>query len=91
MDLQRIFENKSLFATRKVDNEMILVPVRNNIANMDEIYNLNELGCFIWAQIDAVNTKEIILNKIILEFDIDEKNANRDFDEFIKKLEGIIK
>ena len=91
MELKEIFEKKSLFATRKVDNDLVLVPIKNNIANMNEIYNLNELGCFIWEQIDGIKTKGEIINNIILEFEVDGHTANKDFDEFIKNLEGIIK
>ena len=36
------------FIFRKVVNEMILVPIHQDVNEMDSIYSLNDVGAFIW-------------------------------------------
>jgi methyltransferase-like protein len=89
MDLNKLFNSKSQFAIRNVGNEKVLVPLKNNIANMTEIFTLNEVGSFIWDKIDGKNTEEDIIIAITNEFDIDESTARKDLTEFIEKIEKL--
>lgn len=89
MGINELYKRKSQFAIRDVGNEKILVPIKNNIANMTEIFNLNEVGSFIWDKINGENTEEDIAIAITNEFDIDEQTARKDLAEFIKKFETI--
>jgi hypothetical protein len=86
MDLTELYNKKSRFAVRNVGNELILVPLKNNIADMKEIFTLNEVGSFIWNTIDGKCTEEDIAAAIIEEFDIDEFTAKKDMEEFLDKL-----
>ena len=90
MTLTEIAQQKSLFATRKVGNEMVLVPLKNNIATMNEMFTLNVVGRFIWEQIDGNTTETQIIQAITDSFDIDEHIAKNDFDTFIKSLTKIM-
>jgi len=89
MDLTGLYNKKSLFAIRNVGNEKVLVPIKNNIANMTEIFTLNEVGSFIWDKIDGKNTEKDITIAITNEFDVDELTAKKDLTEFIEKFENI--
>jgi methyltransferase-like protein len=89
MEISKLYNSKSQFAVRNVGNEKILVPLKNNIADMTELFTLNEVGSFIWDKIDGKNTEEDITNAITNEFDIDETTAKKDLTEFIEKFEKI--
>jgi methyltransferase-like protein len=91
MDLKKIFEQKSNFATRYVGEELILVPVKANVTDMNEIFTLNEVGSFIWKSIDGKSTEEDISKAIAAEFDIDIVRAGNDLGEFIESLYRIMK
>ena len=41
------------FVFRHIVEEMVLVPIRQNVAELDSIYTLNELGAFIWEHLDS--------------------------------------
>ncbi|NTW32560.1 MAG: PqqD family protein [Bacteroidetes bacterium] len=90
MNIDELFKRKSLFAFRNVGNEKVLVPIKNNIANMTEIFTLNEVGSFIWDKIDGGNSEDDIVLAITNEFDIDELTAKKDLSDFIEKFEKII-
>jgi hypothetical protein len=86
MTLSEIHQKKSRFAVRNVGNELILVPLKNNIADMKEIFTLNEVGSFIWEKIDGKNSEDDIASAITVEFDIDHQTAKKDLAEFLEKL-----
>lgn len=86
MNLTELFKKKPQFAIRNVGNEKVLVPIKDNIANMTEIYTLNEVGSFIWDQIDGKNSEEDVVKAITEEFEIDELTAKNDLSEFLNKI-----
>jgi hypothetical protein len=72
--------------TRKTGNEYVLVPVTNNIADMNSVYTLNETGAFLWELINGENTIEDMIEALIREYDIDEQTATNDVFEFINEM-----
>ena len=72
--------------TRKTGNEYVLVPITNNIADMNSVYTLNETGAFIWELIDGKRSVEEIIIKLTNEYDIDKQNAESDVFTFIENM-----
>ena len=90
IDLKSVLSHSPSVVTKKTGNEYVLVPVTENIADMDSVYTLNETGAFIWEQIDGIKNIEDILNSMTSEFDIDEPNAQTDLIEFIDKMKKFL-
>jgi methyltransferase-like protein len=84
--LKSILSQSTSIVTRKTGNEYVLVPVTNNIADMDSVYTLNETGAFIWEQIDGKRSIEEIINILTEEYDIDFKNAETDVFSFVENM-----
>jgi hypothetical protein len=80
-----LFQSTSI-VTRKTGNEYVLVPITNNIADMNSVYTLNETGAFIWEQIDGKRSVEEIINALTDEYDIDYKNAETDVFSFVENM-----
>jgi hypothetical protein len=91
MNLQTLHKLKSKFVARNVGNELILVPLTANVAQMSELFTLNETGKFIWENINENSTILEIENSMIETFDIDSAIAKRDIDLFLSKLETTFK
>jgi hypothetical protein len=72
--------------TRKTGNEYVLVPVTDNIADMDSVYTLNETGAFIWDCIDGKRNIAGITEMITREYEIDREAAMADLTEFIERM-----
>ena len=81
--LNSILSHSSTIVTRKTGNEYVLVPVANNIADMNSVFILNESGAFIWEQIDGKRTVADIIALITEEFEIDHETASKDVFDFI--------
>ena len=84
--LNSILSRSPSVVTRKTGKEYVLVPVANNIADMNSVYTLNETGAFIWEQIDGKKSVEDIIGLVTEEYDIDKETAARDVMEFIGNM-----
>jgi methyltransferase-like protein len=85
-DLNSILSHSPQVVTRKTGNEYVLVPVTDNIADMDSVYTLNETGAFIWEQIDGKKSVEEIINALTEEYETDNNSAREDVLQFITKM-----
>lgn len=84
--LKSILSQSASVVTRKTGNEYVLVPITNNIADMNSVYTLNETGAFIWEQIDGKRSIEDIIIELVNEYDIDKQNAESDVFTFIENI-----
>ena len=74
---------------RRIDDEMILVPIRRNVGDLESIYTLNPVAARIWELIDAKRQVKDIKQVILQEYEVDETEAERDLLEFLSQLERI--
>jgi Coenzyme PQQ synthesis protein D (PqqD) len=84
--LKSILSHSSSIVTRKTGNEYVLVPITNNIADMNSVYTLNETGAFIWEQIDGKRSVEEIIVALTTVYDINKQNAESDVYSFIENM-----
>ena len=91
MDITTLYNIKTSFASRNVGEELILVPVKNNVADMNEIFTLNEVGAFIWENITEGNSAEDLINLVIEKFDVDHATAKKDTLDFLSRLNELLK
>lgn len=74
------------YVMKNLANETILVHQDEKNVDFSKIINLNEIAVFIINKIqEGLNTLEIC-KAITKEYDIDEKTAEEDTENFIKKL-----
>jgi hypothetical protein len=73
--LNSVLSHSPSVVTRKTGNEYVLVPISNNIADMNSVYTLNETGAFIWELIDGKRDIETIIAEMVKEYEIDDATA----------------
>jgi len=74
--------------TREIAGEMIVVPVRGHVGDLDSIYTLNEAGSAIWRMIDGRTSVARIVEALCKEYDVASDDAAKDVGEFIGSLEA---
>ena len=87
MNQTRIKRNDD-FIFRKIVNEMILVPVKHDVADMEHIFTLNEVGAFVWEKLSKSSTIEELQQAILDEFEVDPAMAQQDLRVFLEDLEA---
>jgi len=90
MEIQTLYQLKSKFVAREVGNELILVPLTGNVAQMSELFTLNETAKFIWENSTEETTIEDMENALTETFAIDRETATKDIENFLKQLEKFL-
>lgn len=84
-----VFRKNENFVFRQIDDETILVPIKNNVGDMGAIYNLNEVGAYVWKHLDGEKSLSDIKKRIAKEFEVSTEEVERDLMEFVDQLEEI--
>lgn len=90
MDIQTLYTLKPKFVAREVGNELILVPLTGNVAQMSELFTLNETGRFIWENSNETTTSEQMENLLTESFTIDNETAKKDLENFLVQMEKMM-
>ncbi len=85
---QKVVRSKN-FIFRQIVEEMVLVPIRQNVADLDSIYTLNELGAFIWGKLESPRSYTEIEEAIQADFDVDVETVRTDLQTFMEELARI--
>jgi hypothetical protein len=87
--LDKIYKKSDSVVSRKIADEFILVPIRQDAGDLGNIYTLNEVGARIWELIDGkVKVKEI-KDRIVEEYEVSPEEAEKDIVEHLQRLEKI--
>jgi hypothetical protein len=84
--IQEIQAQAANFVCKEVGSEILLVPLRNNVADFNQYLTLNELGTFIYKLITDGKVYDEILTAILAEYEIDDTHARQDLSAFIDQL-----
>lgn len=77
---------KKKFLLREVMGENILVPVGDSDTTFNGIASLNDIGVFIWQNIESAKDEEELLQRILDEYEVERDVAKADLDEFLDIL-----
>lgn len=87
--LDKIYKKSDSIVSRKIADEFILVPIRQNVGDLESIFTLNEVAARIWELIDGKMKFREIKDKIVEEFEVTPQKAEKDLIEHLKQLEKI--
>ena len=90
MDIQQLYRIKSKFVTRAVGNELIIVPLSGNVAQMNELFTLNETAKLIWENLDQNASLESMQTLLTETFDVDKTTALNDVESFLFRMEKLL-
>ena len=88
-NIESCYKKDPSMVHRDVLGESILVPIRQNVGDLESIYSLNETASRAWALIDGQNNLLEISDLITREFEVDPEQAQKDLIELIAQLEEI--
>jgi len=80
------YERNPDFIYRKIVDESVLVPVHKDVADMDSIFTLNEVGAFIWEQLEEAATRSALERAVLLAYDADPQVLQADLDHFLDEM-----
>ena len=89
MEMHTRYVRNQDFVFRTINHEAILVPIRDNVGDMGCIYSLNEVGAFVWEQLDGRKTIGDVKNLVLEAFDGVPASVDRDLQELVEQLSSI--
>ena len=84
--LQDIYHRKNNFVCKNTGQELLLIPLKDNVADFNQYLVLNELGAFIWEQIGAQTALSSLQEAVFNEFDAPLEQIEQDLEKFIPTL-----
>ena len=86
IDGSSVFRRSPDVVCREVGHEAILVPIRNNVGNLDFVYTLSPVAARIWALLDGTRTADDVVEAICADYDIDRDTAQADLATLVADL-----
>ena len=84
--LEEITGQKKNFVCKHTGEELLLIPLKDNVADFNQYLVLNELGAFIWTTLDAETSYETLQNQILNEFEVEHEILRKGHQKFITEL-----
>ena len=84
--LQTIYQHDPSIVSRSIAGEMILVPIRKNVGDMENIYTLNETAARVWELIDGRRSLAEVQQHMVNEFEVEPAQAEDDLLELLDSL-----
>jgi hypothetical protein len=87
--LAKRYQKNPDMVSRLIGDELVLVPIRRNVADLEAVFTLGGTGTRIWELIDGRLTVAELLARIVEEFEVEPEQAEADLGEFLRSLEEI--
>ena len=82
---QKVVRNPD-FIFRMILDEAILIPIRKDVADLNAIFTLNEVGAAVWQHLERPHTIEEIQTKLLDEYDTDPELLHQDLQSYLEDL-----
>lgn len=89
LQLENVYRRIDDVVCRRVGNESILVPIRQNVGDLDYIYTLSPVATFIWNLLDGTRSLQQIVEAVCDEYDVSTDQATSDVAELVSDLSKV--
>ena len=87
--LEQIYKKNDAIVSRRIADEVILVPVKQDIGDLESIYTLNDVAGSIWERVDGKTPVKKIRDAVVGEYDVSSIEAEEDIVSCLRQLESI--
>lgn len=77
------------FILKEIAGSFMVVPVGNELIDLNAMITLNESGAFLWNLLLCDSTEYELVTAMLKEYDIDINTATEDIREFVDNLRKI--
>lgn len=82
-----MFRKIDSVVTRRVGSETIVVPIRNQVGDLDSVFTLNDVAERVWSLIDGANDVGAIVRRVCDEYDVEADVATTDVADLLDTFE----
>lgn len=85
---EQIFVRNPDYIFRKIVDEVVLVPIHQDVVDMKYIYTLNDVGAFVWQSLEAPTSFRSLVTALANKYDVDYETIVEDLGTFLRELEA---
>jgi hypothetical protein len=85
---QAVYAPHEDLVMRDIGGEIIIVPIRGCVGDLDGAYTLNEVAGAIWRRLDGRRTVGELVVALVDAYDVAPCDAERDVAEFLTEMAG---
>ena len=86
MDAAAVYKKNANVVARPVGDDVVIVPIRHNVGDLDSVYTFNEVAARVWSLLDGSRTAGAVVDAVCSEFDVARDVAERDVEELFTEL-----
>lgn len=83
--LARFVRNQDV-VSRKIGGELIIVPIRSGVGDLNSLYTLNPVGSVLWDFMNERHTVTEMVERVCEEFEVTPPQAQQDIEAFLDSL-----
>jgi hypothetical protein len=72
--------------SRQIEGELIIVPVRRGVGDMNSLYTLNSVGSVLWDFMAEEHSLPEMVQRICDEFEVSASQAKSDIQSFLDSM-----
>ena len=81
----RFIRNREV-VSRQIEGELVIVPIRRGVGDLNSLYTLNSVGSILWEFMTEEHTLPEMVNRVCDEFEVSAKQATADIQEFLGSM-----
>ncbi|HVM74500.1 MAG TPA: PqqD family protein [Candidatus Saccharimonadales bacterium] len=81
----RFIRNQDVVA-RNIQGELIIVPIRRGVGDLNSLYTLNPVGAVLWDFMNEGHTIGEMVTRVCDEFEVTASRARQDIEAFLDSL-----
>jgi hypothetical protein len=72
--------------SRQIEGELIIVPIRRGLGDLNSLYTLNAVGSVVWDFLAVEHTLTEMIERVCEEFEVTAVQAQKDIQDFLGSL-----
>jgi hypothetical protein len=81
-----VYKKTESVVTREIAGETMLIPITGNLADMQNMFALDDVSAFIWNMLDGSKGMDDIVSGVTVEYEVTEVKAEEDAKAFLQEL-----
>jgi capsid portal protein len=86
--LQHRYKRNQSVVSRKIEGELVIVPIRSGVGDLNSLYTLNPVGSVLWEFMNDEHTVTEMVQRVCDEFEVTAAQAQTDIETFLDSLLG---
>jgi hypothetical protein len=78
----RFIRNRDV-VSRQIEGELIIVPIRRGVGDLNSLYTLNPVGSVLWDFMTEGHTVPELVGRVCEEFEVTASQAQKDIELFL--------